>query len=129
MGLPSDYRDIMTNLCDHGQLRRQCEICERDERITTLERELAEARAGEKGWRDSHETARADAEALRNADTCDRHRERIGDLVRERDRAWASAEEAEQQRDRLRKRMEEAHISAKDLMKQIDKALAGGEGV
>jgi hypothetical protein len=31
-------------VCEHGSLRRKCEICERDERIVELERELEEAR-------------------------------------------------------------------------------------
>jgi chromosome segregation ATPase len=31
--------------CEHGQLRRKCEVCERDERIAELEKRLAEAEA------------------------------------------------------------------------------------
>ena len=31
-------------VCEHGSFRRKCEICERDERITELERERDEAR-------------------------------------------------------------------------------------
>ena len=33
-----------TQVCEHGSFRRKCEICERDERIAELERELEEAR-------------------------------------------------------------------------------------
>ena len=31
----------MTNQCEHGQLARQCEVCERDERIRKLDNKVA----------------------------------------------------------------------------------------
>ena len=31
-------------VCEHGSLRRKCEICEREEEIAELERELEEVR-------------------------------------------------------------------------------------
>ena len=34
----------MTNQCAHGQLRRQCDVCERDEQIATLTAKLARMR-------------------------------------------------------------------------------------
>jgi hypothetical protein len=33
-------------ICKHGSLQRQCELCERDQRIVELERELNEYRKG-----------------------------------------------------------------------------------
>jgi CRISPR/Cas system-associated protein Cas10 (large subunit of type III CRISPR-Cas system) len=38
--------DLRNWVCEHGSLRRKCEICERDERIKELERERDEAM----GW-------------------------------------------------------------------------------
>lgn len=34
----------MTNECKHGQLARQCELCEKDQRIAELEKALRELR-------------------------------------------------------------------------------------
>lgn len=34
----------MTNQCAHGQLRRQCEVCERDEQIASLTARLGRVR-------------------------------------------------------------------------------------
>ncbi len=34
----------MTNQCAHGQLRRQCNVCERDEQIATLTSKLERMR-------------------------------------------------------------------------------------
>ena len=43
----------MNNVCKHGQLRRQCDLCEKDNRIVDLEQQLEEMRAmGERSARD-----------------------------------------------------------------------------
>ena len=36
--------DLRNWVCEHGSLRRKCEICERDERIKELEERLRIAR-------------------------------------------------------------------------------------
>lgn len=33
------------NICKHGQLRRQCDLCEKDDRIAELERQVEEMQA------------------------------------------------------------------------------------
>jgi len=55
-------------VCEHGSLRRKCEICERDERIKELEEALREIVALKWGAFGSSEPARIAERALRGED-------------------------------------------------------------
>lgn len=61
----------MTNTCQHGSLKRQCPICERDEEIVeanALLRKALDALVGSQenpNWEDGHDDVLAAIEAIR----------------------------------------------------------------